>query len=405
MRRFTVSPLLVVLLITMFQTSSLAQTRPPSGGAGGTGTPPVNNPTPTNAPNNPRPTVPNPNNFPSMDMNRPIYLRGKVILDQGGQISEPVPIQRVCGATAHREGYTDTHGNFSILVGDNSNFQDASESGSFGNRPTNISSRQLWNCEIRATLPGYTSSAISLAGRDFNDMSGIGNIVLSKIGGGEGNSISVTSLKAPDKAKSEYQKALASYDQKKYAEAEKHLAKALTVYPQYASAWELRGREQQHQKQDAEAINSFQAAIAADEKFVSPYIKLAALMSMKNDWAEVLRLTDRALQLDPTSYPDAWLFNGAAHYNLKHYPQAERAAAKAVNLDKEHRFPRAELLMASLFQMKGNNAAAAEHFRAFLKLEPQSAEAQQIHNFLAKYDQQTASAKPAPTAQAEPQKQ
>jgi tetratricopeptide (TPR) repeat protein len=340
-----------------------------------------------------------------METNRPIYLRGKVILDHGGQLSEPVPIQRVCGSTAHREGYTDSHGNFSILVGDNTNFQDASESGSFGNRPANISSRQLWNCEIRAVLPGYSSSSISLAGRDFNDMAAIGNIVLSKAGGGEGNSISVTSLKAPDKAKNEYQKALDSYEQKKYADADKHLAKALTVYPQYASAWELRGRAQQRQQQDAEAVKSYQAAIAADEKFVSPYIRLAALISVKSDWAEVLRLTDRALQLDPLNYPDAWFLNGAAHYNLKQYPEAERAAAKAVTLDKEHRFPRAELLMASLFQMKGNNAAAAEHFRIFVKLEPQSPETQRVNDFLAKYDQQTASAKPAPTVQAEPQKQ
>src|SRR3954470_5936965 len=139
-----------------------AQTRP----SGGTSTP-APAPPPTSVPTNPRPNVPNPNNIPSMDMNRPIYIRGKVVLDHGGQLSEPVPIQRVCGATTKREGYTDTSGNFSILIGDNSNFQDASESGSFGGRPTTITSRQLWNCEIRAALPGYSSSVISLAGRDF----------------------------------------------------------------------------------------------------------------------------------------------------------------------------------------------------------------------------------------------
>ena len=391
MGRFKVS-LLLVLFVSLLQTSSWTQTRPPSGSTGGTTTQPTNNPAPSNAPSNPRPNNTTPST--TLDANRPIYLRGKVVLDHGGQLSEPVPIQRVCGATAHREGYTDSSGNFSILVGDNSNFQDASEGGAFTGRPTNISTAQLWNCEIRAMLPGYASSVISLAGRDFSDMSSIGNIVLSKIGGGEGNSISVTSLRAPDKAKNEYQKALESYDRKKYSDVEKHLAKALDLYPQYATAWELRGREQQHQQQDAEAIKSYESAIAADDKFVGPYVKLAALKSAKGDWAEVLRLTDRAVQLDPTNYPDAWLLNGAAHYNLKQFPEAERATIKAVNLDKEHRFPRAELLMGSLFQMKGNNAAAAEHYRNFVKLEPQSPEAQKLNDFLAKYDQQTASAKP-----------
>jgi tetratricopeptide (TPR) repeat protein len=332
-----------------------------------------------------------------MDMNRPIYIRGKVVLDHGGQLSEPVPIQRVCGATTKREGYTDTSGNFSILIGDNSNFQDASESGSFGGRPTTITTRQLWNCEIRASLPGYSSSAISLAGRDFGDMNSIGSIVLHKVGGGgEGTSISVTSLKAPDKARHEFEKALESYQNKKYADSEKHVAKALEIYPQYATAWELRGKEQQHQQQDAEAVKSYEAAIAADDKFVGPYVKLAAIRSMEGNWPEVLRLTERATQLDGQSYPDAWLLKGAALYNMKQYPEAERAAAKAIDLDKEHRFPRSELLMGSLLQLRQNNVGAAMHFRNFLKLEPKCPEANQLNAFLAKFDGQTASAQPAP---------
>ncbi len=401
MGRSTVPSVILLLATILIQASGWTQTRP-TGGGSGTTAPPANTPT-TSTPSPTRPTIPNPNNFPTMDVNRPIYIRGKVVLDHGGQLSEPVPIQRVCGASSHREGYTDSSGNFSILVGDNSNFQDASESGSsFGNRQTNVSTRQLWNCELRAMLPGYSSSVISLAGRDFSDMNSIGDIVLTKVGGVEGNSISVTSLKAPEKAKNEYQKALESYDQKKYADVEKHLAKAVSIYPQYATAWELRGREQMHQQQDAEAIKSFQASIAADEKFVAPYVKLAVLMSIKNDWQEVLRLSDRAIRLDPQSYPEAWLLNGAAHYNLKQYPEAERAAVKAIALDKDHRFPRAELLMGSLLQVQGNTAGAVEHLRNFVKQEPQAAETPQINSYLAKYDQQTASVTPTPADPAKP---
>jgi tetratricopeptide (TPR) repeat protein len=401
MRRFTVSQsLFLILLISLFPASGWSQVRPPAGGTGtGTGSPTVNTPTTTTVPTNPRPTIPSPTYSPTPDNTRPIYLRGKVLLDHGAELSQPVPIQRVCGGTAHREGYTDSHGNFNILLGNNSDFQDASESGgSFGNRPIGINTRQLWNCELRAMLPGYTSSVISLAGRDFNDMSPIGNIVLSQIGGVLGNSISVTSLKAPDKAQHEYQKALESYEKKKYADAEKHLAKAVAIYPQYATAWDLRGQEQHQQQQDAEAVKSYEAAMAADEKFVGPYIRLAVLYSLQRNWTEVVRLTDRATQLDPLSYPDAWYINGVARYNLKQYPEAERAAAKAIHLDKEHRFPRAELLMATLLQMRRDYPGAAEHFRNFVKLEPQSAEAPQINAFLAKFDQQTASAKPAEPA-------
>ncbi len=390
--------ILIVLFASLLQPYGWTQSRP-SGGSTSGGTPSTGTstaPATTNAP--PVRTIPQPNTFPSQDFSRPIFLRGKVVLDQGGELTEPVPIQRVCGSVAHREGYTDSQGNFSFQVGDSATtFQDASESGLPGGRQQRINTRQLWNCELRAVLPGYQSSVITLAGRDFSDMSPVGNIVLTRIGGVEGNSISVTSLKAPGKAKNEYRKALESYDQKKYSDAEKHLAKALDIYPEYASAWELRGREQQQQHQIDEAIKSFQAAIAADNKLVGPYVKLAYLQAGKGDWAEVLRLSDRALQLDPKSYPDAYMLNGAANYNLKKYPEAERSAAKAVELDKEGRFPRTHLLLGTLFQIRGNNAAAAEHFRTFLKLEPNAPEAQQITSFLSKYDQASAAAPPVAT--------
>jgi len=403
MSQISVSRSVVVTLAFSLIPFSLLAQKPTGGGSGtptGTTTTTTNTPT---APTTPRPSIPTTTNS-NMDFNRPIFLRGKVVMDQGMQITEPIPIQRVCNGQARREGYTDSQGNFSIQVGDNSNFQDASESGSAfgGMRPAQVNTRQLWNCELRAVMPGYSSSIISLAGRDFNDMGSVGNIVLHRIGGAEGNSISVTSLKAPDKAKREYQKALENYDDKKFSDAEKHVAKAVELYPQYATAWELRGKVQMMQHQDEEAVKSYEAAIAADDKLVSPYIRLAAVYSIQSNWKEVLRLTDRATSLDPFNYPDAWLLKGAAEYNLKQFPDAERSTVKALNLDKEHHFPRAELLMGSLLQMKQNYVGAAEHFRAFLKYEPKAPEAAQISSFLAKYDAQTASAMPAAANEKQP---
>jgi tetratricopeptide (TPR) repeat protein len=288
------------------------------------------------------------------------------------------------------------------MLGENNTFQDASESGGFTGRTgvNSINPRTLWNCEIRAVLPGYTSSSVILAGRDFNGNPDIGTITLSRAGGGgEGDSISVISLKAPDKARREFEKGREDFSNKKYENSEKHLAKAVELYPQYALAWELRGQEQERQKQDEEASKSYQTAINADPKFVPPYIRLALLEASKANWPEVARLTQRAIELDPVSYPDAHFLNGAAHFNLKHYPEAEKSAFKAVELDKEHRFPRSELLLGTILQVKGQNAAAADHLRTYLKLEPNSPEATRVQTFLAKLDQQNASAQPQPKPQ------
>src|SRR6185369_1452722 len=389
----------LLIVASLITASAWAQAKPPSGGTGGGGSTGGSTAPPTTGNNTPTRNIPTIQSPVQPDFNRPIFLSGKVVLDKGTALTQPIPVERVCNGTIRREGYTDTKGNFSIMLGDNNTFQDASESGGFTGRSgaNAITARSLWSCEIRAVLPGYTSSSVILAGRDFNGNPDIGTITLSRAGGsGEGDSISVVSLRAPDKARREFEKGREDFANKKYENSEKHLAKAVELYPQYALAWELRGQEQERQKQDEEASKSYQTAITADPKFVPPYIRLALLEASKTNWSEVARLTQRAIELDPVSYPDAHFLNGAAHFNLKHYPEAEKSAFKAVELDKEHRFPRSELLLGTILQVKGQNTAAAEHLRTYLKLEPNSPEAARVQTFLAKLDQQNASAQPAP---------
>ena len=78
-----------VLLITFLSAIGWAQTTGTGGGGTATPTPAPSAPS---VPTTPRGQVPNPNNFPSMDVSRPIYLHGRVVLDRGGELSEPVPI-------------------------------------------------------------------------------------------------------------------------------------------------------------------------------------------------------------------------------------------------------------------------------------------------------------------------
>jgi Tfp pilus assembly protein PilF len=346
-----------------------------------------------------------PNQMPT-ELNRPVSINGQVVLEDGTPMSETVAILRVCGSMVHRETTTDSKGKFSVILSDtntNGTLQGASEGGGttefgarVGGQVSQTTRTQLWGCEIRATLPGYISSSVSLAGRDFSAPLHIGKIVLHRVSGGEGNSFSVISAKAPDNAKKEFQKGRDDFSKKKYADADKHLAKAVELYPQYASAWDLRGREQHLQGQDEEAQKSFLAAIAADEKYIPPYIQLAGLNAARGNWPEVLRLSSKVVALDPISYPDAHFLNAIAHYNLKQLPEAESSAQRAVEIDKEHRFPRAELLLAKIQQSRGEDVAAAGHFRNYMKMEPSSPEIPGIKDYLAKFDEQNAAAKANP---------
>ena len=100
---------------------------------------------------------------------RPLFVSGKVMLQGGGALPEPVPIERVCNGTARREGYADTKGQFEFQLGLNITFQDASEndsritpsSQSRSGSNTNLRALDLNGCELRAVLAGYQSSVVT----------------------------------------------------------------------------------------------------------------------------------------------------------------------------------------------------------------------------------------------------
>ncbi|HZU32310.1 MAG TPA: hypothetical protein VFB79_14430, partial [Candidatus Angelobacter sp.] len=76
------------------------------------------------------------NNIPSRtpatpdSATQPIFISGKVMLEGGGTLAEPVAIERICNGVTRREGYTDFKGQFSFQMGTNVMFQDASENDS-----------------------------------------------------------------------------------------------------------------------------------------------------------------------------------------------------------------------------------------------------------------------------------
>jgi len=353
-----------------------------------------------------QPTTNLPTNMPT-EANRPVTISGQVATDDGTPLAEPVELQRVCGNVVKGEVSTDSKGKFTILIENNTQttFQSASEGGGayemgtqLGGRNSQTTRTQLWGCEIRALLPGYYSGSVSLAGRDFSLPVQVGTIVMRRINAnGAGTAISATALQAPEAARKEFDKARDAYAKKKFDDADKHLAKAVELYPQYATALDLRGRVQRAQKSDADAEKSFQAAIAADEKYVMPYLHLAQLQATHGKWDEVVRLSNRAVELDPVSFPEPYYFSTVAYLKLNNAKDARRTVAKVLELDKEHRFPRAELIMGNFLRFEGDIPGSTEHYRKYVSLNPPDPELPAIKAYLADLEKQP-TAQP-PTAQ------
>ena len=335
----------------------------------------------------------NQNRFPEMGP-RPIFISGKVMMDDGGPPQEPVTIERICGGNSPRpEGYTDSKGHFSFELGRNQGmFSDASSGGAdFGGDPfpgapgqagrnntgmggmgmpgggRAITERDLMNCEIRASLPGFRSDVVSLAGRRSLDNPNVGTIILRRLANVEGLTTSATTLMAPKDAKKAYEKGRELMRKKKPEEARKEYERALDLYPKYAVAWYELGVLHDMAQRDADAQTAYAKALEADAKFIKPYMNIAAAQVRDQKWKEAAETTEKAIKLNPFDFPNAYLYNSLANYNLQQLDAAELSAREGMKADKEHRMPKLAHILGVVLAQKQDYAGAAENMKLYLK--------------------------------------
>jgi len=375
-------------------------------GTGGTAPPGREAPTPTipTQPGQQRTPFPTEQPQPFPEIQRPIFLQGRVVFEDGTPAPPNVVIERVCHGQPIPEAYTDSKGRFSFQVGQNQHIiPDASISSGMGQFPTAgssqrdpfgsptaagraISERDLMGCELRASLPGYRSSTVELTGRRMFDNPDVGTIVLYRLANVEGLTISFTSLKAPNNAKKAFQQGVKQASERKWANAQKQLEKAVQLYPEYAEAWNALGQVYEAQKQPDQARQAYQKAIECDPKFVPPYVRLAVMDARESKWEKVLETTEYVLRMNPYDFPEVYFYNAVAHLNLRHPEEAEKAAREALKLKADRRFPQVEHVLGLALALQNNFAEARQHLQRYMELAPNAANLDVVKQQLAQIE-------------------
>lgn len=373
----------------------------PGGNTGGRG------PSPGNTPNSPN-TIGNQPNAPTNPrINQPIYISGRVMMDDGSELPPNVDIERFCGNNPHTEGHTDSKGYFNIQLGTpNADvLPDASESGyrgfgqpdtsgasdsPFSNNPSLGQQRSLANCELRARLAGYVSQTVLLYDRQPLDNPEIGTILLHRIAPTEGTTVSATTLNAPKNARKALQKGLNQEKKKKLDEAQSSFGQAVQIDPKFAEAWLHLGRVQAQQGNLEAAHHSFDQAIAADAKFVPPYIQISLIEYQAQHWQQLADVTGKAMQLDSFSYPQAFLFNAVANYNLQREDAAAESVKRVLHLDTRHQYPQASQLLGLILADRHDYSGAAAQMRDYLKYAPQAKDAPTVRAQIETFEKQSA---------------
>jgi tetratricopeptide (TPR) repeat protein len=320
-----------------------------------------------------------------------IFVSGTVVTDDGSPIPSGVVIERTCGSQVTKEAYLDVSGHFHFQIGGGPRsaaiLPDASESG-FDTNPADFNSGRrtpafgssgaaavtLSGCELYASAAGYKSTRVILQGIHGSEQVDAGTIVLYSLSRVTGHLVSITEMSAPKTARKSYERAQQALKKGKRDEAETHLARTVEAYPAYAAAWLTIGRLRLQAGQNSEARAALDKAIAADAKYVAPYVAMARLDAAEQDWHGVLTMTGRALELDPVNFPDAYMLNALASFQLNELDAAEKSARRVERLDAQHRLPQVHLLLADIFESRKNIPGAIEQLRAFVTFaQPSSA--------------------------------
>jgi len=346
------------------------------------------------------------------DRQRPMFLSGRVLLDDGQVPGTRTKVELICQGSVVRQEYTSHSGSFSIEIAGGSQQgtrpMDASVSsasssqlgGAFGASPLGSSSFggggglastrsiDLSNCELQARLPGYQSDVLALGRRRVLDNPDVGLIILHNMRAPEGGTVSLKTLAAPKKAKKAYEKAGKELQKRNpnFSKASKELAKAVEIYPEFASAWHMLGSVRLAQNDRPAATEAFEQAKAADSEYVNPYLSLALMNLEEARWKEAADLCSQALELNPQLTKTHYL-NALANSSLGRINVAEESALLVLDSNQLHTYPLVYYVLGYVESQRGNFPSAAARYRSFLDVQPDASLAGKLRGQLAQWQE------------------
>lgn len=228
----------------------------------------------------------------------------------------------------------------------------------------------LAGCEVRvAPTTEFTSNAIRLSTRGSFDNPDIGVLMLQRPKTQGPTTVSVNSLKAPEKARERFEKASKDLTEGKFDNALEHLEKAVEDYPAYSAAWDLMARAHLSQGNQEKGEECFERSIEEEPNFLPPYLGLAQVGVQSSDWTQAADWSARVLEMAP-AHPQALYWNGLSSYYLNRLDQAESMLSKLYSEGHRESYPFGLLLVGVVHANQGKIQEAAEELHSYLQLMP-----------------------------------
>lgn len=214
-----------------------------------------------------------------------------------------------------------------------------------------------------------------------------------------GATVSVRELSIPHKAREAMEKGMLLLHQKKqYKKSVEEFQRAIHAYPGYYEAYTQMGIAYMILQKPDQAEQALQTAIkVSQEKYADAYSALAMLDSNRKRFTEAESLARKGTELDPQSW-QSQLELARALYGLNRFTEAETSATAAAKLQPDKGNIR--LALAKIHYKLHDTAALLDDLNAYLRIEPNSAQASQVRKVRDQIQQELAAASdsaPAPS--------
>jgi tetratricopeptide (TPR) repeat protein len=165
-------------------------------------------------------------------------------------------------------------------------------------------------------------------------------------------------------------------------DAQKHLQRALEIYPNYADALTMRAILELTDRNVAAAVSDTQKAIQSDGSYALAYTVMGSALNASGSFDEALRVLQRGQSLAP----DAWqtyFEQGKAYLGKSDYQASIQQLDRAASLAQDQ-FPMIHVLRARALMGLNQNGDAVAELEAYLAKEPNGGESAQARAMLEK---------------------
>ena len=313
---------------------------------------------------------------PPRNLGLPIYLSGRVALENGESPHDPVRIVLSCGGREIPQAYTDFSGRFNFQPKCRSllDLADASISrpwlypGFAQGLTTRTGTANLMGCDLYAELPGHQSARVRLGQVRAPRRNDVGLIILKPLRGATGHSVSAATLAAPPEAKRAYWNGIKLLRKKQsFRKAAKFFERTVRIHPAHAQAWAGLGEALAALGDFDKAQEAFERSIESDPHLLQPYDAMMPIAYDQRDWEQLDTLAAKYLELAPGS-SRVRFYRSIAALNLDDLVRTEFIIKRMEELGETDEWPMSHVIMAMVYERRTDFETAADYYEKYIEI-------------------------------------